>query len=92
MNEVLIGSLLAGLATGVGALPVLIIRKLTHKWRDILLAFAGGVMLAATLLSLVPETLSYGNLYHLIIGLSIGALTLSLLEKSIPHIHVESLN
>ncbi|RPF52285.1 ZIP family metal transporter [Aquisalibacillus elongatus] len=92
MNEVLIGSLLAGLATGVGAIPVLFIKRLTHKWRDILLAFAGGVMLAAALLSLIPEALEFGTLTHLIIGLILGALLLSLLENFIPHIHVENLN
>ncbi|SEQ54364.1 ZIP family metal transporter [Piscibacillus halophilus] len=92
MNDVFIGSLLAGLATGVGAIPVLFIKRLTHKWRDILLAFAAGVMMAAALLSLVPEALDHGTLIHLIIGLVIGAVVLSLLEHFIPHIHVENLN
>ncbi len=92
MSDVILGSLLAGLATGVGAIPVLFIKRLTHKWRDILLAFAGGVMLAAALLSLIPEALNYGTLTQLAIGLIIGATVLSLLEHSIPHIHVENLN
>ncbi|MGP4073681.1 ZIP family metal transporter [Piscibacillus sp. B03] len=92
MSDVFLGSLLAGLATGVGAIPILFIKKLTHKWRDILLAFAGGVMLAAALLSLIPEALDYGTLTQLIFGLIIGAVVLSLLEHSIPHIHVENVN
>jgi len=92
MTEVLIGSLLAGLATGLGAVPILFIKRLTHKWHDILLAFAGGVMLAAAMLSLIPEALTFGSLYHLIIGLVLGVLTLSLLEKSVPHIHWEKHN
>lgn len=92
MSDVFLGSLLAGLATGVGAIPVLFIKRLTHKWRDILLAFAGGVMLAAALLSLIPEALDYGTLTQLIVGLIIGAVVLSLLEHFIPHIHVENVN
>src|SRR5690625_729403 len=92
MTEVLIGSLLAGLATGLGAVPILFIKRLTHKWHDILLAFAGGVMLAAAMLSLIPEALSFGSLNHLIIGLVLGVITLSVLEKTIPHIHWQKHN
>ncbi len=92
MTDVFIGSLLAGLATGLGALPILFIKRLTHKWHDILLAFAGGVMLAAAMLSLIPEALSFGSLNHLIIGLVLGVITLSVLEKTIPHIHWQKHN
>ena len=42
-----IASLLAGLASGVGALGVFLVRTLTHKLQDGMLASAAGVMLAA---------------------------------------------
>ena len=53
----LLASLIAGLGTGLGALPVFFPIKLTERIQGILLGFGGGVMLAATAFSLiVPGT------------------------------------
>ena len=49
----LIASLLAGMATAIGALPIFFISKLEKKWQGILLGIGGGVMLAATTFSLI---------------------------------------
>ncbi|AFZ35598.1 zinc/iron permease [Stanieria cyanosphaera PCC 7437] len=52
-----VASLLAGLGTAVGALPILFIARLKKQWQGILLGLGGGVMLAATTFSLiVPGT------------------------------------
>lgn len=60
MNPILAGfiaSLLAGLATFLGALPVFLPIHLTQRRQAIALGFGGGVMLAATAFSLiVPGT------------------------------------
>lgn len=48
-----VGSTLAGLATGLGALPVLFIRQITPNMQGIMLGFGAGVMLAATAFSLI---------------------------------------
>jgi ZIP family zinc transporter len=42
----------AGMATAVGALPVVALRRLTHRAHDILLAFAAGIMLTVAVLDL----------------------------------------
>ncbi|WP_078382799.1 ZIP family metal transporter [Sutcliffiella halmapala] len=90
MNEVLTGSILAAMSTGVGALPILFLKNtLTHRWKDILLAFTAGIMMAAVTLSLIPEALSYGGVLQLSIGLLLGVFTLTLLETTIPHIDLE---
>jgi ZIP family zinc transporter len=89
MQEVLIGSVLSALSTGVGALPILFLQRVTHKWRDILLAFTAGIMMAASTMSLIPEALLTGGLIQLTIGLFLGVLVLTLLEKNIPHIDLE---
>ena len=44
----IIASLLAGMATGIGALPVLISKNISQRVQDIMLGFGAGVMLAAT--------------------------------------------
>jgi ZIP family zinc transporter len=49
----LVASLIAGLATGVGALPVLFTAKISDRLQGSLLGFAAGVMLAATSFSLL---------------------------------------
>ncbi len=48
-----IASLIAGLATAVGALPIIFTANLEKKWQGILLGLGGGVMLAATAFSLI---------------------------------------
>ena len=87
MNEVLLGSILSAMATGAGALPILFIHKtITHRFRDTLLAFTAGIMVAASLLSLIPESLASGGYFQLIIGIALGVFTLTMMEKHIPHI------
>lgn len=52
-----LASLIAGMGTAVGALPILFTSRLNEKWQGILLGLGGGVMLAATTFSLiVPGT------------------------------------
>ncbi|MEM9980580.1 MAG: ZIP family metal transporter, partial [Cyanobacteria bacterium P01_D01_bin.2] len=56
MNTILLGtlaSLLAGLGTTVGALPVLLPINLSDRVQGILLGLGGGIMLAATSFSLI---------------------------------------
>lgn len=48
-----VASLVAGLATGAGALPVLFTRKVSDRLLDVMLGFSAGVMLAATSFSLI---------------------------------------
>ncbi|KPC97265.1 hypothetical protein LR69_04517 [Geobacillus sp. BCO2] len=56
MNQVLVGSVLSALSTGLGAVPILFMAKsLTHRWRDVLLAFSAGIMMAASMMSSSPK-------------------------------------
>ena len=54
-----IASLLAGLGTGVGALGVFLVRKLTPQLQDGMLSAAAGVMLAASFFSLLLPGIEY---------------------------------
>lgn len=87
MSEVLLGSILSAMSTGAGAFFILFMRgTLTHRLRDNLLAFTAGIMMAASLLSLIPEALKTGGYIQLVVGVFLGVLILTLLEKNIPHI------
>lgn len=99
MNPIVAGflaSLLAGLATVVGAFPVLLPIKLTKRIQSIMLGFGGGVMLAASAFSLiVPGTeaaiaqgLSQINAALIMaVGVLLGGLFLLLSNKFLPHEH-----
>ena len=46
-----VGTLLTGLFTGIGALPILFTKNVTERVLDVMLGFSAGVMLAARILS-----------------------------------------
>jgi len=80
-------SLLAGLATGAGALPVLFTKKVSDKMLDTMLGFSAGVMLAATFFSLIIPTIDQGGVWVAVAGIILGAITLHLVDRFIPHFH-----
>ncbi len=90
MKLVLLTALGVGGATVIGALLGFVFKKLSHKFSDIVLSFAAGVMLAAAVLGLVLPSLEYGGKYGLIVtvaGIFAGALCLNLIDKLVPHLH-----
>lgn len=82
-----IASLLAGLATGFGALPILFKKNFSDDTLDVLLGFAAGVMLAATVFSLLVPAIDLSGPWIAFIGLIMGALLLHLIDRSVPHFH-----
>jgi ZIP family zinc transporter len=91
-----IGSLLAGLLTGVGALGVYLFRSLSARLEDGLLSFAAGIMLAASFFSLILPAIEYGERYFptrnaavlvVMAGILAGAAALFLIHRFLPHEH-----
>ncbi|MBE9049567.1 ZIP family metal transporter [Nostocales cyanobacterium LEGE 11386] len=99
MESLVIGvlaSLGAGLATVIGALPILLPIKITQRVQGIMLGFGGGVMLAATSFSLImPGTeaaiaqgYSQANAALIIVvGVLLGGVFLQLAHRFMPHEH-----
>ena len=90
MKMVWLTALGVGGATVVGSLIGFLFKNISHKFSDIVLSFAAGVMLAAAVLGLVLPSLEYGGRYGLIItvaGIFAGALCLNLVDKLVPHLH-----
>jgi ZIP family zinc transporter len=82
-----VASLLAGLATGVEALPVLFTRNVSDKLLDVMLGFSAGVMLAATFFSLLVPAIELGGIWFAVLGIILGAVALHMADRSIPHFH-----
>lgn len=93
-------SLLAGLATGLGAIPLLFMRRPQKRHLAALLGLAGGMMLAASLFSLlVPAVQSVAasespHLFGTLTALALiaGAAAMHALDQHLPHEHVETLD
>jgi len=82
-----LASLLAGLATSLGAIPVLFMKGVSHRLLDTMLGFAAGVMLAATAFSLLVPAIDMGGVWITSLGFLVGALTVNLLDRFVPHSH-----
>ncbi|WP_082233050.1 ZIP family metal transporter [Halobacillus massiliensis] len=76
---------LCALATGIGACPVLLIRRISHRQMDMILAFTAGIMVSAAAYGLIPTSLKLTNIYVLAFGVLLGAFLLNVLEYVIPH-------
>ncbi len=90
MDIVLLTALGVGGATVIGALIGFLFKNLSHKFSDIILSFAAGVMLAAAVIGLIIPSVEYGGKYGIfftVIGIFVGALFLNLLDKVVPHLH-----
>ena len=90
MTEVILTAIGVGGASIFGAVLGFIFKKTTHKFSDIVLSFAAGVMLSAAVIGLILPSLESGGKYGFImtvVGIFAGAATISLLDKLVPHLH-----
>ncbi len=91
MEMVLWTALGVGGATVIGALIGFLFKDITHKFSDLVLSFAAGVMLAAAVIGLIMPSLDYATewwgLLITVGGVFVGALCLNLVDKLVPHVH-----
>jgi ZIP family zinc transporter len=90
MEFVLLTALGVGGATVIGAVIGFLFRGLSHKFSDIVLSFAAGVMLAAAVLGLILPSVDYGGRFGLLVtiaGIFAGAFCLNLADRLVPHLH-----
>lgn len=92
LGIVVAGCVGAGLATGVGALPVLFFRRISERVLDGLLGAAAGVMLAASCFSLIIPAIEdpLGGPWRCAAGILLGAAFLAALDRLAPHLHLGS--
>ena len=90
MEMVLLTALGVGGATVIGAIVGFLFKNISHKFSDIVLSFAAGVMLAAAVFGLIEPAIGYGGKWGLliaIVGIFAGAVCLNFVDKLVPHLH-----
>ena len=87
MKLVFLTALGVGGATILGSILGFAFQKMTHKFSDLVLSFAAGVMLAAAVLGLIVPSVEYGNLVITVAGIFAGAICLNLMDRLVPHMH-----
>ena len=94
MDLVLLTALGVGGATVIGALIGFAFKNISHRFSDIILSFAAGVMLCAAVLGLIVPSVEYGMQHSLpiallitVAGVFVGALCLNVIDKIVPHLH-----
>lgn len=90
MEIVLLTALGVGGATLLGTAIGFIFKNITKKFSNIVLSFAAGVMLAAAVFGLILPSLEgeeWWGVFVTIGGVIVGALSLNLIDKLVPHLH-----
>ena len=94
MLTVLWTALGVGGATAIGALIGFLFKSPSHKFNDIVLSLAAGIMLAAAVMGLIVPSITHGvaefgnwSLLMTVGGIFIGAVCLLFIDKSVPHLH-----
>lgn len=94
----LAGSFVAGVATGLGALPIFFKADWSRRQQALMLALSAGVMLGATVFSLVLPSIEIASLRTgsqiragllTSTGIAIGALSIWGLHANVPHEHFQ---
>jgi ZIP family zinc transporter len=88
LDDVVLVALLAGSATGLGALPILVTSRISHRAYDSALGFAAGIMFGAAVFTLVVPGLELGSMTEVLAGLAVGGVFLLAANRLVPHIHL----
>lgn len=87
MTEALLWSLIAAAGTTIGAAGVFAVREPSSRLLNFSTAFAAGVMLGASFLSLLPAAFEDLDPALAALFLALGLLTVAVLDRSVPHFH-----
>lgn len=86
--EVLLVSLLAGLATGLGGILAVSFKRAYKKFLGFGLGFSGGVMIVIAFIGLFFKALKFGSYETAVISFLAGAFVMFLLDAFIPHQYI----
>jgi ZIP family zinc transporter len=85
----LVVSTVAGLVTGLGAIPTILGARVSHRAYDTALGLAGGIMVAASVFGLIIPGTEQGSLWEVMVGVFVGGFGLLVGNRVLPHLHGE---
>jgi len=81
-------SAIAGAATGLGGMALLVMKKIDDKGLGLFIAIAGGMMAAAAVVSLfIPAIQTEGALMVALVATAAGYGVMTILDQTLPHEH-----
>ncbi|MFP5482298.1 MAG: ZIP family metal transporter [Gammaproteobacteria bacterium] len=81
-------SAIAGAATGLGGMALLVMKKIDDKGLGLFIAIAGGMMAAAAVMSLfIPAIQTEGALMVVLVATAAGYGVMTVLDQTLPHEH-----
>lgn len=89
ISTVLAVTVVAGAATGLGALPVFFRARVSHRTYDAALGLAAGIMTAASVFGLIIPGMDDGGLTTVMGGVFLGGFALLVGNRLIPHLHAQ---
>ncbi|SEV86285.1 ZIP family metal transporter [Natrinema salifodinae] len=88
LGEVVLVATIAGCTTGIGALPLLLTDRVSHRVYDGALGLAAGIMVGAAVFALVLPGLELGSPLEVVIGILAGGGFLLGANAFFPHLHL----
>ena len=79
-------SLIASLATGFGAVILLVFKRITMRVYDVMIGFSAGVMASAAVFSLIIPGIEHGGLWRVVIGFVCGAMIVFAFDMRLPEL------
>ena len=89
MSVVFLTAIGVGGATVIGALIGFLFRGLSHKFSNLIVSFAAGIMLSAAVLGLILPSIEYGGKWGVaiaVLGILVGGICINLSDRLVPHI------
>lgn len=79
-----------GLASLLGSVMGLMVKKIPHRWNDVFLGFCAGMMLTASLVCLIVPAVEMAGCdgwWQPLAGVGAGVALIALLDRLMPHLH-----
>lgn len=89
-QQVLVTAAGLGLASLVGSVVGLAVKRIPHKWNDVSMGFCAGTMLAAAIVGLIlpaVESATPSGWWQVMIGVVLGVALIGVLDGVMPHLH-----
>ena len=88
LSEAFLLSVVAGSATGIGGLIVILMQKVSNRFIAASMGFASGVMLLVSFLNLFHEALNLISYLNVAIAFSIGSVLMIIVDTVLPHLEL----